>query len=61
MARTLKSIRYDLGLNQKKMAKKLGLSLAAYKTRESYKTTLSAKEAAVIVKLSGVNILDMKL
>lgn len=59
--RTLKSIRYDLGLTQEEMAKKLGISLAAYKTRESYRTHLLASELLIVCKLSNVNMYDIKV
>ena len=61
MERTLKSIRFDLGLSQKELAKKLGISELSYRNKEQYRTGLTAKELIQISELSDIDPRDIKL
>ena len=52
--RTLKGLRYDLGLNQKEMADKLGIGLATYQRYEQYKFRIPADILVRIADMSGI-------
>lgn len=54
MKRTLKSIRADLGMTQKEMAAKLGISKTSYLKRETGQTPLLARELLQISIMSNV-------
>lgn len=58
--RTLKGIRIDLGLSQKEMGAKLGLSECAYRKKESYETRLLAEELLIIADIAKLEPRDIK-
>lgn len=59
--RTLKGIRIDLGLSQKEMGSKLGLSESAYRKKESYETRLLAEELLKIADISGLEPREIRV
>jgi len=61
MSRSLKGVRFDLGLSQKEMADKLGISEGSYRNKELYRTGLSAKELIMISQLAGIDPKEIKL
>ena len=62
MQRTLKGLRYDLGLTQKEMADKLEVSLASYQRYERYEVEAPM---SMIIKLADMckieNVREIKI
>lgn len=61
MSRSLKGIRFDLGLSQAEMADKLGISEGSYRNKELYRTGLTAKELIEISNLANVDPREIKI
>ena len=61
MKRTLKSIRADLNLSQKEMAKKLGIGFQTYRNKELYHSELTATELMLICNMAKISPYDIKL
>ena len=61
MSRSLKGIRFDLGLSQSEMADKLGISEGSYRNKELYRTGLTAKELIEISNLANVDPREIKI
>lgn len=56
---TIKQIRKQLGLTQKEMAEKLGISQMAYCYREWGRLKLQIEDAKKLAELGGVSINDI--
>ena len=52
--RTLAGVRKDLGLSQKQMAEKLGITTLTYSRYERYETTIPTKIAFAIATMAGI-------
>ena len=61
MQRSLKGIRFDLGLTQAQMAERLGISELSYRNKEMYRTGLTAKELIKISILANIDPMEVKL
>lgn len=59
--RSIKGIRIDLGLSQKDMGKKLGLSESAYRKKESYETRLLAEELLKLADIANIDPRDIRV
>lgn len=55
MKRTIKGIRYDAGLTQSEMAKKLGISEATYINYENGKSKIPYKVAIMICDICNID------
>lgn len=59
--KTIKEIRINLGLTQKEMGSRLGISRVSYWMKETGKRAFTAGELLTICKLANVNPLELSL
>ncbi len=61
MGRSLRGIRYDLGMTQKQMAEKLDITELSYRNKEQHRTGLTAKELIKISEMADIDPREIEL